>query len=119
LTSPANLDILIVCPKNLKLHKWIGVALAIGLYGKMERKFGFLKKRLKIMTHDELLAEINIASIGEYASLAVALLAVVEIHKPYEHEVVSYVFCQGCTIDLDLAPPYPCETIEAIEKELG
>ena len=71
------------------------------------------------MTHDELLAEISLASRGEYASLAVALIAAVELHKPYQHEMVSYVFCMGCTIDLDLAPPYPCETIQAIEKELS
>ena len=68
------------------------------------------------MTHDELLRRITI--VGD-TSIEEALCAVVELHQPYEHEVVSYVFCKGCTIDLDLAPPYPCETIQAIEKELG
>ena len=68
------------------------------------------------MTHDELLALLNAKSDSDEVH---ALRAVVELHKPYEHEVVSYVFCHGCTIDLDLAPPYPCETIQAIEKELG
>jgi Pyruvate/2-oxoacid:ferredoxin oxidoreductase delta subunit len=58
------------------------------------------------MTHDDLMKGLK------------ALLAVLELHKPYQHEVVGYVFCKGCTIDLDLAPPYPCETIQAIEKEL-
>ena len=67
------------------------------------------------MTHDELLKKSNNPSLGDAVR---ALRAVVELHKPYEHEVVSYVFCVGCTIDLDLAPPYPCETIQAIEKEL-
>ena len=68
------------------------------------------------MTHDDLLRRITI--VGD-TSIEEALRAVVELHQPYEHEVVSYVFCKGCTIDLDLAPPYPCETIQAIEKELG
>ena len=67
------------------------------------------------MTHEELLTKISI--VGD-TSLDAALRAVVELHEPYEHEIVSYVFCKGCTIDLDLAPPYPCETIQAIEKEL-
>jgi hypothetical protein len=76
------------------------------------------------MTHDELLAKLN-RTTGYISERMVwgnqwhaALLAVVELHVPYQHEVVSYVFCRGCTIDLDLAPPYPCETIQAIEKEL-
>ena len=67
------------------------------------------------MTHDELLALLNAKSDSDEVH---ALRAVVALHKPYQHEVVSYVFCMGCTIDLDLAPPYPCETIQAIEKEL-
>jgi hypothetical protein len=67
------------------------------------------------VTHNELLDKINI--LGHTSSWA-ALRAVVELHKPYEHEIVGYVFCKGCTLDLDLAPPYPCPTIEAIEKEL-
>ena len=67
------------------------------------------------MKHDELMTRINI--VGD-TSIEAALRAVVELHKPYEHEVVNYVFCRGCTIDLDLAPPYPCDTTQAIEKEL-
>ncbi len=67
------------------------------------------------MTHDELMTRINI--VGD-TSIEAALRAVVDLHKPCQHEVVSYVFCMGCTIDLDLAPPYPCDTIQAIEKEL-
>jgi hypothetical protein len=77
------------------------------------------------MTHDELLAKLTPtltyspnAGFGAIPILN-AMRAVVELHKPYEHEVVSYVFCKECTIDLDLAPPYPCPTIQAIEKELG
>jgi len=67
------------------------------------------------MTHDELLAEINLASRGEYASLAVALIAVVELHKP--SSIPDWVptkekFMCWC------AQVYPCPTICAIEKEL-
>ncbi len=75
------------------------------------------------MTYDELLIEINrrldLALYNGDAQSVHALRAVVELHKPYQHEAVSYVFCVGCTIDLDLAPPYPCSTIQAIEKELN
>ena len=71
------------------------------------------------MTHDELLDLVQKTyDVDRSYELFKALRAVVELHKPYQHEVVSYVFCKGCTIDLDLAPPYPCETIQAIEKEL-
>ena len=68
------------------------------------------------MTHDELLVRLDDYGFG--VPPLNALRAVVELHKPYEHEIISYVFCKGCTIDVDLAPPYPCETIQAIEKEL-
>ena len=75
------------------------------------------------MTHDELSIEVNrrlqVALYNGDIPAIHALKAVVELHQPYQHEVVSYVFCKGCTIDLDLAPPYPCETIQAIEKELS
>ena len=81
------------------------------------------------MTHDELLAKIDSVFYEDEGGMQLDLAAfnnqyrairvVAELHKPYEHEVVSYVFCKGCTIDLDLAPPYPCETIQAIEKELA
>ena len=67
------------------------------------------------MTHDELLL---LVSDSFEKPLKKALISIVELHNPRQHEVVSYVFCEGCTLDLDLAPPYPCETIQAIEKEL-
>jgi len=70
------------------------------------------------MTHDELISLLTTMTNHDAIFMKDALRAVVELHKPYQHEVVSYVFCHGCTIDLDLAPPYPCETIQAIEKEL-
>lgn len=79
------------------------------------------------MTHDELIMDIKSDNFRESRNKDVpysALLAVVELHKPYrlllhKHEVVDYVFCIGCTIDLDLATPYPCKTIEAITRNLN
>ena len=70
------------------------------------------------MTHDELVAEINLASRGEYASLAVALIAVVELHKPMlwknlGNDTDGYK-CQVCE-----GNSYPCPTIQTIEKELA
>ena len=43
-----------------------------------------------------------------------ALRAVVELHKPDYHQEDGFVglFCHACEVD------YPCETTEAIEKEL-
>lgn len=65
------------------------------------------------MEHDELVAEISLASRGEYASLAVALIAVVALHKPDESKA-----CVECSGD-DYGQMYPCDTIQAIEKELS
>jgi hypothetical protein len=92
------------------------------------------------MNHDELLAKIdqiiafeaprpikeNIWEIGGYLS-ALALRAVVELHKPYKTkhfgEREYYLACYHCeeaTIEGDAYQlPYPCPTIQAIEKELG
>lgn len=70
------------------------------------------------MTHDELLAEINLASRGEYASLAVALIAVVEIHKPKLNENDNQMFCVYCSSFSYRYVEYPCPEIQAIEKEL-
>ena len=69
------------------------------------------------MTHNELLIEINrrldIALYNGDAQSIYALRAVVELHKP-EHSHSGYR-CTVCFIDTT----YPCETIEAIEKELA
>ena len=61
------------------------------------------------MTHDELLAEIDNLDKNYYrASMPMqALRAVVELHKPDE-----FNHCGVCN-------QYLCETIQAIEKELG
>ena len=77
------------------------------------------------MTHDELLAKID-----EKRDYAVerfglddgfnALRAVVELHKPYETPDYDVITCDHCG-QLNSAEdvPYPCPTIQAIEKELG
>lgn len=72
------------------------------------------------MTHDELLVSINMngQTTGGLEQNTDALRAVVELHKPYEHELVNYVFCKGCTNEAYLAQPYPCPTIQAIEEQL-
>jgi hypothetical protein len=68
------------------------------------------------MTHDELLVEINrrldVALYNGDPQSIHALRAVVELHKP-EHSHSGYN-CTYCFIDAS----YPCETIQAIEKEL-
>ena len=76
------------------------------------------------MTHDELLAKINDQSVWtdnrdngvtvvtkdwNATKNTNALRAVVELHKPNN----TNEYCVGCG-----AHYYPCETIQAIEKEL-
>jgi hypothetical protein len=80
------------------------------------------------MTHDELLAYINkeidqAAWTQEYYPVKSlqALRAVMELHKPepYEHNEELGLSC-SCNQDvLGILNPYPCPTIQAIEKELG
>ena len=95
--------------------------------------------RGRTMTHDELLTKIekqtvHIANkikpvadscekeIGEFAN---ALRAVVELHKPmltkYMEPDVDRYECQVCREEpyYSRNEPYPCPTIQAIEKELG
>ncbi|NBX50927.1 hypothetical protein EBT25_13595 [bacterium] len=72
------------------------------------------------MTHEELLNRIAQAGLEPYGNvmpthLVLALRAVVELHKPQnKHEVeFGLAKCDGCYM------PYPCSTIQAIEKELN
>ena len=71
------------------------------------------------MTHKELLAKIKTPNefLGfKYAPdwQHVALLAVVELHKPFEDNT-----CRACfNTAYREFDPYPCQTIQAIEKEL-
>jgi len=71
------------------------------------------------MTHDELLKYINEKLSWENNTEAgaaySALRAVVELHKPEPLDERGDV-CLACCPDL--LTPYPCPTIQAIEKEL-
>ena len=77
------------------------------------------------MTHQELLAKIdnNIdfcmkMHAPQLASYSVALRAVVELHKPANDGFNWYpTFCSKCS-SKTVFSPYPCPTIQAIEKEL-
>ena len=81
------------------------------------------------MTHDELLAKIDIWKFQtkdyndtyEVHGILNALSAVVELHKPfmYEGRMGKYERCNGCSSEEEwLGNIYPCPTIQAIEKEL-
>ena len=70
------------------------------------------------MTHDKLLKEIN-QFHGETAIadlLSNALRAVVELHKP--DSTGGCNACEQWTNEGAYQLPYPCPTIQAIEKEL-
>jgi len=78
------------------------------------------------VTHDELLAEIDqwlthseIAKRQPNKAINVlkALRAVVELHKEKLDDIGRPV-CSGCFIGSSWRI-YPCQTIQAIEKELG
>ena len=80
------------------------------------------------MSHDELLAEIDKylvptlaeSEIGNKAiGILKALRAILELHKPIDISEKAYqtdLSCNGCA---DGFEPYPCPTIQAIEKELA
>lgn len=75
------------------------------------------------MTRDELLAKIHEEDssialfMGARTSLADALRAVIELHKPYQGYIGEALVCQVCRSD-QWAVEYPCETIQAIEAAL-
>jgi hypothetical protein len=73
------------------------------------------------MTHDELLEKIKreedyLKTYAEGYGFVVtdALRAVVELHSPFDG------YCQRCTVNNwgELRQEYPCDEIQAIEKEL-
>ena len=77
------------------------------------------------MTHDELLKLIaaNEEFYGDGTNRTpswTALRAVVELHTPVIWQGIEMV-CDGCgmNIEQNYNSEYPCETIQAIEKELG
>lgn len=80
------------------------------------------------MTHDELLAKINVkikCGSSEVFKLYRALRAVVELHKPHDKQVAT-TFVVSESLHHIIREPYceldntafPCPTIQAIEKEL-
>ena len=76
------------------------------------------------MTHDELRAKIQHYNWVEANDLIQALDAVVELHKPVEVSHNYYDTGLGCSAPschnkYDEPGYYPCETIQAIEKELA
>ena len=84
------------------------------------------------MTHDELLKKILLFLVAtelqsiddnfEGTKMLKALRAVVELHKPfmYDGRFGQFERCSGCASEEEwLGEPYPCPTIQAIEKELG
>ena len=84
------------------------------------------------MTHDELLFKIyeihnNSSDAGQEATkqykgmiqFMQALRAVVELHKPKNYIIEGFEVTESwCTGDSESLVPYPCPTIQAIEKEL-
>ena len=77
------------------------------------------------MTHDELLAKIDETKewinstplLLEFQTRLLnqhkALRAVVELHKPFLYPEDDCIYCEEDN------QPFPCESIQAIEKELG
>ena len=79
------------------------------------------------MTHDELLAKIDIWKFQtkgyddtyEVHGILNALCAVVELHKPVIDDWFERgnIICYQCS-NQEFTTDYPCLTIQAIEKEL-
>ena len=72
------------------------------------------------MTHDELLAKITPTDWRDgIPQRDAALRAVVELHKPKNYIIEGFEVTESwCTGDSESLVPYPCPTIQAIEKEL-
>ena len=72
------------------------------------------------MTHDELLAKINneLGMSDAFRGFD-ALRAIVELHTPVLWQGIEMV-CDGCGMDIEqnYNSEYPCQTIQAIEKEI-
>ena len=80
------------------------------------------------MTHDELLAKINVELATDYADASgnfpmglTALRAVVELHKPAKSNRMNDI-CEVCILPIQdgafMHREYPCPTICAIEEQL-
>jgi len=77
------------------------------------------------MKHEELLAKINeySSSLGDATRRPFfnAMSAVMELHKPepYDYNEELRFSCSCNQIAPEFLNPYPCPTIQAIEKELS
>jgi len=75
------------------------------------------------MTHDELLEAIDAGVTNlpqDFQRYRGVIRAVVELHKPelIENGKESIFVCSTCNPEWFWENPYPCPTIQAIEKEL-
>jgi hypothetical protein len=78
------------------------------------------------MTHDELLEILDScikgSEYGPYEWGFIALRAVVELHKPSGQGLGYAAYCHQCMFNHGSGEiknhAYPCQTIQAIEKEL-
>ena len=78
------------------------------------------------MTHDELLAKLNLAFNADTCWKIAIIRAVLELHKPIKrsddkNNSKELGFCLACTppsLNFYEAIHYPCPTIQVIEKEL-
>ena len=62
----------------------------------------------------------NYTMAEEHLLYRKALRAVVELHKPCEPiSDDNFVTCETCNYEYHREYPWPCDTIQAIEKELG
>jgi hypothetical protein len=73
------------------------------------------------MTYGELLAKIDYDIEGNpYDEYMSALRAVVKLHEPVQSYMFDEEACSHCSSEEDRVEIlYPCQTIQAIEKELN
>lgn len=79
------------------------------------------------MTHDELKIKLRDMPVNLNNSVQIydALLAVIELHKPFKDRFEygeEYLACSHCTEWTTVGEyfsNYPCQTIQAIEKEVN
>ena len=72
------------------------------------------------MTHNDLVEAVNSPTFMNSRTLEtpyIALRAVLELHKP-EQINPTYLVCTNCYDEESGPSDYPCDTIQAIEKEL-
>lgn len=73
-----------------------------------------------LVTHDELLEVILLPTDEtDLWYFRNALRAVVKLHKPSEPiSDDGFITCETCNYEYFREYPYPCETIQAVEREL-